>query len=83
MSKKRMIIILGLVVAFLPFLGVPRSVREGFSTLVGIMIAILAFLLKRKPYSENVEIKSNTFTQNGAHAEFGTHQNKENNIPSI
>ncbi len=67
MSKKRTIIILGLFVALVPFLGLPREFRETLIVLAGLVIATLAFLLKRKLVSEVAETKNDTFSQNGSH----------------
>lgn len=65
MSKKRMIIVLGLVVALLPFLGFPREIREALSVLAGLAIATVAFLLKRKVEQVAPSVKNDTFVQNG------------------
>lgn len=68
MSKKRTIIILGLIVALLPFSGIPRDVRESLSALAGLIIAILAFLLKRKIERMAMDARNDTFSQNGAYS---------------
>lgn len=65
MSKKRMIIALGLIVALLPFLGFPREVRESLSVLAGLAIATIAFLLRRKIEQAATIVKNDTFAQNG------------------
>lgn len=63
MSKKRTLIILGILIAIIPFLGFPREFREVLTVILGLIVSILAFLLKRK--LEMMPVQSNTFTQNG------------------
>lgn len=63
MSKKRALIILGIAVAVIPFLGFPREFREVLTVILGLVISIVAFLLRRK--FETLPVQSNTFTQNG------------------
>ena len=70
MSKKRIIIILGLVVALLPLLGIPRAFREGLSVLAGLAIAAVAFLLRRKSRDEAPAERNDTFSQNGTQSAF-------------
>jgi hypothetical protein len=66
MSKKRTIIILGLVVAILPFSGLPSSVWKFISVLAGLTIAALAFLLKRRVERAAMDARNDTFSQSGA-----------------
>lgn len=54
--------------ALLPFSGIPRDVRESLSALAGLIIAILAFLLKRKIERMAMDAKNDTFSQNGAYS---------------
>ena len=68
MSKKRTIIILGLVVALLPFSGIPRGMRESLSALAGLVIAVLAFLLKRKIERMAMGESNDTFSQNSVYS---------------
>lgn len=82
MSKKRTIIILGLIVALLPFSGIPRDVRESFSALAGLIIAILAFLLKRKIERMAMEAQSDTFSQNGTYSAPKEKTEDKSNEPS-
>ena len=69
MTKKRAIIALGLLVALMPFLGFPREVRETITVFSGLVIAALAFLLKRKLVAEEVSNQNGAFAQNGFHRE--------------
>jgi len=46
-TKNRLILILGLWVAFMPFLGFPYSFEEGIYICAGLGIALLSFLLAR------------------------------------
>lgn len=48
MTKKRTLIILGLLIALVPFLGLPREFREVLTVILGLIVSTLAFLLKRK-----------------------------------
>ena len=70
MSKKRILIILGLVVAILPILGIPRVFGETLSALAGLAIVVVAFLLHRKSPEEALAERKDTFTQNGTPAAF-------------
>ncbi len=75
MTKKRTIIVLGIFVALLPFLGFPREAREILSVLAGLSIAVIAFLLKRRIEQVAMSARNETFAQNGAYTE------KTENIP--
>ena len=50
MRKERTLLILGIVIAFLPFLGFPNSWREVLFVMIGLSIIYLAYLfyLERK-----------------------------------
>lgn len=48
MSKQRIIIILGVLVAVMPYLGFPLSWRKGFFLVAGIAIAITAYRMGRE-----------------------------------
>lgn len=70
MSKDPIILILGIVVAIVPFLGFPGSFETVIFVLSGLAIAILAFMLRRdmaqgvhcEPFVEGK--KTETFSQN-------------------
>lgn len=63
MTKKRALIILGVFIAIVPFLGIPREFREVLTVLAGLTVAVLAFLLKRRLQAE--AMRNDTFVQNG------------------
>lgn len=46
--KERTVIILGLLVAILPFLGFPNSWRTPLFALLGLLISVLAFLIRNE-----------------------------------
>jgi hypothetical protein len=48
MNKDLTIIILGILVALLPFLGFPRSLETAIFVASGLSIAVFALLLRRK-----------------------------------
>lgn len=48
MSKNRLILILGLWTALVPFLGLPSSVKNFFTIVSGLIIALTAFLIARQ-----------------------------------
>lgn len=83
MSKKRTIIILGLMVALLPVLGIPRIFSEWLSALTGLAIAAIAFFLHRKTTDEAKVEKNDTFSQNGTHGAIPASPGTKHNEPSV
>ena len=47
MSKRKTVVIFALLVAVMPLLGVPQSWKDGFYIVVGLLIALLAYLPDR------------------------------------
>ena len=66
MDKQRVIFILGIWTAFLPFLGFPNSWKKVLFLLSGLFIAYLAYLLYREKRGVTAikEDKTNTYTDN-------------------
>ena len=85
MTKKRTIIILGVLVALLPFLGFPKGLRDMLLVLAGLAIAIIGFLLKRKIEKVAMSAQNDTFTQNSAYRTENTPTPKDDGekVPSI
>jgi len=71
MTKDVGILILGLAVSALPFIGIPNSWKTAVFVILGLAIAILAFLLRgdlplrRKGEHSDGERKTETFSENG------------------
>lgn len=65
MSKKRTIILLGILTAILPLMGLPGSWRSFFTFVFGVAISALAFIAYRNgEHYEPLEKKENSFTEN-------------------
>ncbi len=48
MSKKRLLIILGVALALMPFLGFPAFFRDTLIVVGGLMVSVIAFLFNRR-----------------------------------
>lgn len=73
MSKELVVIILGLLVALMPYLGFPGSWKTVFSIVIGIVIAGIAFIIRQERlWKEREEMhgrRADTFVENnGMHA---------------
>lgn len=76
MSKDPVILILGIVIAIVPFLGFPGSFETAIFVFSGITIAVLAFMLRRdmaeglhcEPFVEGK--KTDTFSQNNVRKDY-------------
>lgn len=67
MSKKRTIILLGILTAILPLTGFPGAWRSFFTFVFGVTISALAFIAYRNgERNEPLEKKENSFTENTA-----------------
>lgn len=67
MTKDIGILILGLIVAAMPFSGFPFGIEKVIFIVSGLAIAILAFLIRGDLSSSHFPRKSDTFSENGAH----------------
>ena len=73
MTKYTALIVLGFLVALLPFLGFPPSWERALFALFGFGIMILAFLLRKElvsyvsQYGPQKGKKTDVFVENGAH----------------
>lgn len=79
MSKEMTIIVLGLWVAALPYLGIPGTWRMALLVLTGLVVAIIGFLLRGESLSRGaMGSKHNTFVESTipSPAEH-THEHKE------
>ena len=69
MSKELIIILLGLLVALMPYLGFPGSWKSVFSIVIGIVIAGIAFIVRQerlwKEREDMRERHTGTFVENG------------------
>jgi asparagine N-glycosylation enzyme membrane subunit Stt3 len=69
MSKELVIILLGILVALMPYLGFPGSWKTVFSIVIGIVIAGVAFIVRQerlwKERETPSEHRADTFVENG------------------
>lgn len=78
MTKDVGILILGLIVAAMPFLGFPGGIKTVVFVVAGLLIALLAFLIRGDFSLFRIERTGNTFVENdrdhsgGAMNEAGT-----------
>lgn len=72
MSKEVVLIVLGLVVALMPYLGFPGSWKTTFSIVVGVCIAGVAFIVRQERLwqerEESTERRVDTFVEKDAHS---------------
>jgi hypothetical protein len=67
MSKEMTVIVLGLLVAALPYLGIPGSLRTMLLVLIGLGLALIGFLLRGETLSGETKISSrHPFVENKA-----------------
>lgn len=67
MTKDVGILILGLLTALMPFLGFPRRFESFILIIVGLTIAVLAFIIRGEAlfHNSNSERKTDMFVENG------------------
>jgi len=68
MAKTKTILVLSILIALLPFLGFPQSWDNFFYVVFGLIIAGLAYLLRKngeKTLLENSQEKQRSFLNNG------------------
>lgn len=70
MSKGSALVVLGLLSAFLPFVGVPAAVKVGLAVLFGFLIMALGFLVRQERLwllrTLSGEHTTDAYTENGA-----------------
>lgn len=66
MTKEMVVIVLGMWVTLLPFLGFPESWRRPMFIAAGLLTALLAFLLYREARDRHPRKKEASFKQNGS-----------------
>ena len=62
-SKIKTILILGLVVIVIPFLGIPLAWKQWILAIIGLAIMILAFVL-RQALSRAPQMRQEVYTEN-------------------
>lgn len=69
MNKLKLILILGIIVALLPYLGIPYLFKNILFTLIGIAVAFFAYLLYRlhSNVSKDVDPKEQVFENFSEH----------------
>lgn len=55
MSKEALVFLLGLVVFIVPFIGIPRDLKEYVFIACGTMLMITGFLLRRAAFFRSIE----------------------------
>ena len=82
MSKDAIVIILGLAVAAMPFLGFPSLWKTIILVALGISIAVLVFLLRQEMFGQGHEHKKHTasevYVENGIGVAAESAAKKEN-----
>lgn len=72
MSKESMVLVLGLVVFFVPSLGVPEEWKTNGLLVVGLLLLIIGFFLRRAAYLRKIdrgngEQATDSFVQSDPH----------------
>lgn len=65
MTKDVGILILGLIVAATPFLGFPSNIKTFILVVCGLLVALLAFLIRGDFSLFRIERRGDTFVENG------------------
>ncbi len=69
MSKGSTILVLGLLLAFLPFTGFPNAIKMTFAVIFGVIVMILGFLVRQERLwlmrALSGEHKTDAYTENG------------------
>jgi len=69
MSKGSTILVLGLLLAFLPFTGFPNAIKMTFAVIFGVVVMILGFLVRQERLwllrALSGEHKTDAYTENG------------------
>lgn len=55
MSKESLVVLIGMLVAITPWLGVPREWRVYALTAFGVLLVVLGYLLRRTAYLRRIE----------------------------
>lgn len=70
MSKAGLIALLGLLTAFLPFVGIPNAAKTVVAVILGLLIFALGFLIREERRwllrSLKGEHRTDAYTENGA-----------------
>ncbi len=71
MSKESFVFLLGAVVFFVPFIGVPRDFKEGLLMACGVLLMAVGYRLRRIAFLRSLEHESgerrgDTFVESGA-----------------
>lgn len=64
MSKEVLVIVLGILTALLPFMGLPGSWRTILLVLIGIGIAVIGFFLRSEALGRGGESRNHFFIDN-------------------
>ena len=66
MSKKNIIVVLGLLIAVMPFLGFPGVLKEAFFLFAGIAVSLLGYFFNDRLLAEDAENLPNNEEGKGA-----------------
>lgn len=81
MSKAGLIALFGLIMAFLPFFGIPNVVKTGMFVVLGVLVAGLGFLVREERRhllrALSGEHKTDAYTESGAR---GYAENAQENV---
>lgn len=82
MSKETAIFLLGMVVFFNSFLGIPTEYKEWILIIVGLLIIVIGYRLRREAFLQSIESESGErademFVENNASEKGGEEQDNE------
>lgn len=80
MSRESLIFILGFFVFLMPFLGLPRSVKDIALIAIGMLVMLVGFMLRRSAYLRSIERASGE-RQSDAFAESPVESSAEKGLP--
>jgi membrane protein implicated in regulation of membrane protease activity len=59
MSKESLVFVIGIIVFFTPFLGLPTSYKEWIFTGTGVLLIITGYRLRRRAFLRSLEVEGN------------------------
>lgn len=69
MSKTKILFVVGIVIALLPYSGFPYLWKNVLSTVLGLLVAFLVYILNRESKQENTKTEENKTFENFSESE--------------